>query len=238
MTISKGEYLRLIKHNGMIKFIAYIPCIAMLSGGQDSSAMTLRLLELGEPVDYIVFSDTTLEFDEMYEYIDKLDAFFKRKYGIAITRIKARKSFEHWVFGEVTSGEMEGQIRGLPLIAAPCYWRRECKDLAFKDFIKQTGIKEFKTYVGYVLHEYERWKDIGQYGAIAPLVEWKWNEAEVRDYLRENMMENKLYQHFTRTGCGICPKQGDEALYTVYKHYPKQWKYMVDLEHRLKRERE
>ena len=34
--------------------------IAMLSGGQDSTAMTLRLLELGEPVDYVVFSDTTL----------------------------------------------------------------------------------------------------------------------------------------------------------------------------------
>jgi 3'-phosphoadenosine 5'-phosphosulfate sulfotransferase (PAPS reductase)/FAD synthetase len=56
----------------------------MLSGGQDSAAMMLRLLELGEPVDYIVFSDTTLEHDEMYEYIDKLDAFFQRKYGIAI----------------------------------------------------------------------------------------------------------------------------------------------------------
>lgn len=29
--------------------------IAMLSGGQDSSAMTIRLLELGYPVDYNVY---------------------------------------------------------------------------------------------------------------------------------------------------------------------------------------
>jgi hypothetical protein len=101
--------------------------IAMLSGGQDSTAMILRLLELGYPVDYIVFSDTTLEFDEMYEYIDKLDAFFQRKYGISITRLKPRRSYESWVFGAVTSGEMEGQIRGVPLVSMPCFGAEKLK---------------------------------------------------------------------------------------------------------------
>ena len=60
--------------------------IAMLSGGQDSSAMTLRMLELGMKIDYIIFCDTGLEFQEMYDYINKLDSFFQRKYGIKINR--------------------------------------------------------------------------------------------------------------------------------------------------------
>lgn len=44
--------------------------IISISGGQDSTAMTVRMLELGMPVDYIIFCETGNEFDQMYEYID------------------------------------------------------------------------------------------------------------------------------------------------------------------------
>lgn len=208
--------------------------IAMLSGGQDSTAMTLRLLELGEPLDYIVFSDTTLEFKEMYEYIAKLDDFIIRKYNKKITILQPRKSYEEWVFGEVTSGEMIGQIRGVPLVAHPCYWRREAKDMPFQRWVKDNEIGEYKIYVGYTFREYDRWKNIDQYNAIAPLVKWKWNEPDVQKYLKDNMMENKLYQHFDRTGCGICQKQGMDAKYQVYKNYPDQWSYMCSIEEKLR----
>lgn len=213
--------------------------ISMLSGGQDSSAMTIRLLELGYPLDYIVFSDTTLEFDEMYEYIDKLDAFFQRKYGIAITRLKPNRSYESWVFGEISEyGKHGGQIRGVPLVGSPCYWRREAKEMPFQRWIKEKSISEYKTYIGYVYSEYERWKNAWQYNALTPLVDWRWNEPEVQAYLKENMMENSLYQHFTRSGCGICQKQSMDAKYQLYKNYKKQWDYMCELEIRLKNERE
>jgi len=204
--------------------------IAMLSGGQDSCSMTLRLLELGEPVDYIVFCDTTLEHEEMYEYIDKLDAFFQRKYGIKITRVYPKKSFSHWVFGSVTSGDNEGMVRGVPLISTPCYWRREAKENSFLAWIKEEGITEYKKYVGFVYREYDRWKDIEKYNALAPLVKWKWNEPEVQQYLKDNMMENKLYQDFTRTGCAICPKQGLDDKFQLWKKYPKQWEKMKHIE--------
>ncbi|HET8686172.1 MAG TPA: hypothetical protein VFM18_05840, partial [Methanosarcina sp.] len=154
---------------------------------------------------------------------------YKRKYGISITRIKPRKTFKDWYLGIVTRGEMEGQVRGTPLITAPCYWRREAKEISFNDWIKAEGITEFKKYVGYVFHEYDRWKDIDKHDAIAPLVDWKWNENEVRAYLRENMIENKLYQHFDRTGCAICPKQSD-AFYNVYRYYPKHWEQAKQIE--------
>lgn len=203
--------------------------IAMLSGGQDSTAMTLRLLEIGEPVDYIVFADTGIEFDEMYKYIDKLDQFFQRKYGITITRIKPEKDIKDWYLTEVTRGENEGKIRGMPLIASPCYWRREVKDVAFQKWIKANGITEYKKYIGFVLHEVDRWEDAVKYNAICPLVEWNWNENEVKKYLRENMMENKLYSHFSRTGCAICPKQSD-SFYHVYKYYPSQWEKAKQIE--------
>jgi len=211
--------------------------LAMLSGGQDSTAMTLRMLELGMQIDYIIFCDTGLEVKEMYNYIDKLDTFFQRKYNIKITRLNPRKTFEEWVFGKVTSGEMEGKIRGIPLITTPCYWRREVKEYAFLDFIKENNITEYIKYIGYTFRESDRWKDIEKYNAVAPFVEWKWNEPEVQKYLKDNQMENKLYQHFTRIGCGICPKQG-KSFYEVYKYYPDTWKYAKDLEKRLYNERD
>ena len=42
--------------------------IVSFSGSKDSTAMLLHLLELGEPVDEVLFCDTTVEFPEMYTH--------------------------------------------------------------------------------------------------------------------------------------------------------------------------
>ena len=47
------------------------------SGGKDSTAMLLRMLELNDPENYpvnrIAFSDTTFEFQELYDYLLFID---------------------------------------------------------------------------------------------------------------------------------------------------------------------
>ena len=62
--------------------------IAKLSGGKDSTAMVDLLLRNNYPLDYILFCDTLAEFSAMYEYLDKLDAYFKKAYDKSITRTK------------------------------------------------------------------------------------------------------------------------------------------------------
>ena len=47
--------------------------IVSFSGGKDSSAMLLRMVELNYDIDYVIFADTILEFPEMYEWIDKIE---------------------------------------------------------------------------------------------------------------------------------------------------------------------
>ena len=43
--------------------------IASLSGGKDSTAMLLKIIELGLPLDDIIFIDTGKEYPEMYRHI-------------------------------------------------------------------------------------------------------------------------------------------------------------------------
>ena len=48
------------------------------SGGKDSAAMLLRMLELDDPINYpvnsICFADTTFEFQDLYDYIARMQA--------------------------------------------------------------------------------------------------------------------------------------------------------------------
>lgn len=65
--------------------------VVSLSGGKDSTAMLLKMIENNMQIDIILFCDTGLEFPKMYEHLDKLEKHIGRK----ITRIKAKQDFEY-----------------------------------------------------------------------------------------------------------------------------------------------
>ena len=46
--------------------------VVSLSGGKDSTAMLLRMIEEGMRIDLIMFCDTGLEFPALYRHLDKL----------------------------------------------------------------------------------------------------------------------------------------------------------------------
>ena len=68
--------------------------VLSLSGGKDSTAMLLRLLEEKRPVNLILFCDTGLEFPQMYEHLDRLEAYI----GRPIIRLKAAHDFEYYFY--------------------------------------------------------------------------------------------------------------------------------------------
>ena len=53
-----------------------------LSGGKDSTAMLLLMIERGMPIDMVLSADTGMEFPEMYEHLAKLDEHLFRERGI------------------------------------------------------------------------------------------------------------------------------------------------------------
>lgn len=206
--------------------------VSMLSGGRDSTAMTLMILEKGLPLDYIVFCDTGLEHDLMYEYIDKLDAFFQRKYNMKIVRLKPARPFNTYIKEPKTRGDNQGKTRGTPSVIDMCFWRVEAKREPVIRWMKKLGLKEVMQYNGFVYGEHDRVKAMPDY-VKAPLYDWKLNEIDVQRFLEENEMENPLYKHFSRTGCACCPKNKIDDKFVLFDKFPKVWEYMKNTEREL-----
>ena len=64
--------------------------VISFSGGKDSTAMVIEMLERNEKIHSIVFVDTGFEFPEMYSHIDK----FEKYIGIKIERLSFSTDFE------------------------------------------------------------------------------------------------------------------------------------------------
>lgn len=66
--------------------------VISFSGGKDSTAMLLRMLEEGMPVDLIIYCDTGLEFPAMYDHIAKVE----QNIGREITKLKPERDYEYY----------------------------------------------------------------------------------------------------------------------------------------------
>lgn len=188
--------------------------VVCFSGGKDSTAMLLRMIELNEKIDYIVFGDTTFEYPELYEYIKRIEKIIGRKIEI----LKPKKSFNEWFFGKLTRGKSEGRTRGFPYILGSCYWMRESKYNPITRFIKGKKVIRCIGIASDEQNRVQKSQDIRY-----PLIEWNWTEQDCVNYLNKRKLLNPLYQNFKRLGCFICPKQSDYAKWITWKQYPKLW---------------
>jgi len=205
----------------------------MLSGGRDSTAMVFMMIDKGMPLDHIIFTDTYSEFPEMYEYLNRVDVQLKKRgHKLTLLTHKRGESFEDWCFGRITRGKRKGMIRGLPMVTQPCYWKREAKVNPFESFLKANNIKDYIQYIGYTYSEKKR-ADVKDSNQRFPLIDFKKCEADIDKYLKSIDLVNPLYAFFERTGCYFCPYQKIRGFYVLWKKYPDQWRYMMDVERRL-----
>lgn len=62
----------------VISFNKQIFHAVSLSGGKDSTAMLLLMIERGLPINTVLWADTGMEFPEMYDHIRKVDDYLYR----------------------------------------------------------------------------------------------------------------------------------------------------------------
>ena len=196
--------------------------IVSLSGGKDSTAMLLRMLEEGWPVDLILFCDTGLEFEAMYRHIEKLEAYI----GIPITRLKAERSFEYYFLehSPKRKNPVLADKKGFSWAGPRNRWcTAVLKTRLIDRFLKELEAEyDVIQYIGIAADEFRRVRD-----KRYPLVEWGMTEADCLAYCKERGFDwEGLYDIFTRVSCWCCPLQSYDELRKLRKHFPEKWEQL------------
>lgn len=201
--------------------------IVSFSGGKDSTAMLLRMLEENMPVDIILFCDTGKDFPDMVRHIKQVEEYISKNYGKHITTIKAEHSYDYYMFEhEKTRGKNKGK-KGYGWATMRCRWcTSNLKNRVVDKYLKQYKSEGYIEYIGIAYDEQKRIKD-----KKYPLVEWKMTEKDCLQYCYDRGFDwNGLYEHFDRLSCWCCPLKNLKELKILYKYYPELWQQLKEMD--------
>ena len=213
--------------------------IVSLSGGKDSTAMLLRMLEEGMHIDIILFCDTGLEFPAMYRHLEKL----QRDIGRPIMRVCSNHTFEHFLLQhEVrvkrTKVEVsEKKRRGYSWPGPRERWcTKELKEIPREAFLRPLREKyDIIEYVGLAADEGYRLerKNNQRENCRHPLVDWGMDEDACLKYCYERGYTwEGLYEYYSRVSCWCCPLQPLSELRILYEHFPELWAQLKEWDRR------
>jgi 3'-phosphoadenosine 5'-phosphosulfate sulfotransferase (PAPS reductase)/FAD synthetase len=194
--------------------------IVSFSGGKDSTAMLLMMMDRNMQIDEIIFCDTTMEFPEMYEHIDKVEKYIGRK----ITRIMPKHSFEYYLKDII---KIKGKYAGQAGYGWTGHMYRWCTNVLKKQpsnrYLK--GIKHL-LYLGIAVDEVKRFDrpENKKEHYRFPLKDWDITEKHALAYCYgKGFNWGGLYEKFSRVSCWCCPLQPLRELKVLYKDFPQLW---------------
>jgi len=198
--------------------------VVSFSGGKDSTAMLLMMLEKGIQVDRVICVDTTKEFPAMYRHIEKVQAICPVKIEIVET------DFDYWFAGRVkTKGKNIGDVG----YGWPGPLSRWCTKLKTALIQKQLP-KERIEYIGFSLDEKNRadkLQDTINVQYKFPLIEWGITEKQALEYCYSNDFDwEGLYEKFHRVSCWLCPLQPLRCLKTLHNDFPELWQELIEMD--------
>jgi len=193
--------------------------ILSFSGGKDSTALLLMMLEKNMPIDEIIFCDTGVEFPEMLEHIKKVEVYIGRK----ITTVRNKHSYEYYL-GSYVKQNGEGIGFG-----HPDFKNRWCtyymKKKPYFDYLKVKYPKEhIVEYLGIAYDEKYRTKEKSNRDIKYPLVDWQIFEYDALEYCYKQGFDwDGLYEKMPRVSCWCCPLSRLEGIKMLYEERPELW---------------
>lgn len=211
---------------------------ASVSGGKDSTAMLLLMIERDMPIDYVFTADTGMEFPAMYEHPAKLDEYLFRERGIHITTLRHPHGFEWMMFHAPVKSqsaierrlENDQPLTGYGWPGSRVRWcTGQLKThLISKEINRLKGSRKTLQYVGLAADETRRCKS-DKY----PLVEWGITEADALKICYDRGFDfGGLYQIYRRASCYCCPFQKISELRKLRTHHPKLWARLLEMDAR------
>lgn len=219
--------------------------IASFSGGKDSTAMVLHLIELGEPLDEVVFCDTTMEFPAMLRHVEKVKKVVEGA-GIKFTTLRAERDFEYYLTSvDVPNRKPTSEHFGTPGYGWPSFRIRWCTKYLKVEVINKhiealREQHEVIQYIGLAADEdYRLERENNQNPSHRhPLRAWGWDEARALEYCYAHGYEwEGLYELFrnektgrSRVSCWCCPLQDYDGLRKLRAHFPELWQRLQALD--------
>lgn len=207
--------------------------IISFSGGKDSTAMALEMLERGEEIHSVVGFDTGWEFPQMMSHWDKFESYT----GLEIVRLKPKQPFDYWLFDRPIChrGEKEPYRYGNGWPSSRRRWCTREKVNAIERHPKSIGGKV--VCIGYAADERDRLLNPTlkekKYPTRYPLIEWDIDEAQALKICKKHGFDwGGLYDHFRRVSCFCCPLKPLPELRTLRTHFPDLWQTMKDWDKR------
>lgn len=208
--------------------------IASVSFGKDSLAMLLRLIEYDKPLDEVVFYDTGMEFECIYNLRNKILPLLQA-HNIKYIELKPKDTFLYTMF-EKPVKKRNGTIgKGYSWCGGRCRWGTTEKLKAIEKHCK--GNYE---YVGIAYDEQNRLSKERKGNKLFPLAEWKMTEKECLEYCYNkgyNWNEDgiELYSILDRVSCWCCCNKNLKELENYYKYLPKYWNKLKELQSKTDR---
>lgn len=211
--------------------------IVSFSGGKDSLAMLLKMIENNMPIDEIICCDVE-EFQEVIEIVGKIKILVENA-GIKFTVFKSEKGFEYYLKEHlITRGKnKDTKGYGFPRIRNRWCTSKLKIELINKYIKKEYGAEQINMYIGIALDEPIRiGKGLMNYPKNFvpkyPLYsDFKMTEKECLKYCYDKGFNwNGLYNHFNRLSCWCCPLQSQIELKKLYLFFPDKWKKLKEWE--------
>lgn len=208
--------------------------VAFWSGHANSSAMCLRMKEIGNAPDFIVYAATGAEFNEVYDFMER----FEKIIGIQVihcNRIEKQPQYHFDAFFNkpwMVGCNLEGSIHGMPHMNRPCWHHRNVKEPCYKKY----GWTAKEQYIGFTIDEIRRSIPLfkSHSNSRFPLIEWGWHAKDSVEYLRKQGIPHFIYDivGIDRLGCWFCPRQKEAALKAMWLNFPDLWERLLEYEKR------
>jgi len=188
--------------------------IVSFSGGKDSTAMLIRMVELGMQIDEILYFDCgNWEFPQMKKHIDRVEEYISMK----ITRLHPKIPFD-----ELFLKYSFPQFRG-----------RWCTSIKMNALDK--GHSHDIRYIGFSYDEMNRMNKMKNKEKRKklrfPLIEWGWTEKDCLAYCCSKGFDwGGLYKYFKRVSCWCCPFQNLNNLRKLRKLFPDLWEKLLNMQ--------
>jgi len=208
-------------------------CIASVSWGKDSLAMLHVLMRDGYSLDEVVFFDTGMEFDAIYDVRDQTLPMLERR-GIKYTELKPKDPMWWSMFARPVRKRGTNIVHkhGYGWCGGTCRWGTTEKQRALDRYAEE---RDACVYVGITADETARLEKEVKLYKLHPLADLGMTEADCLRLCRElgytwEQEGVSLYDVLDRVSCWCCRNKNQKELRAIHDYLPDTWNRLCAME--------